>query len=287
MGYLLCWFGAIGSSMAFRFLLDVGHRAKWSSDGPGILFVMIGAGVTGLIALSLWMTIACFVLSRFFPRFGDLAQRVSDYFLNWRASRTLTLHVANHRGRLIDRDDSALIVIDVQPGFIEKLAIDDRAGLVLRIAWLIRVAGALNVPVIAMAEDQQSNGALDAEIRAALPHGTPIHDKEVFGLAGQTSIRETAESLGRRTLIFVGLETDVCVAHSALGMLDREFRAIAVDDACGSPVPHHAYGISRMRDAGVVITSAKGLYFEWIRDLATHSRVRDVLTAPLPPGVSF
>ena len=63
----------------------------------------------------------------------------------------------------------------------------------------------------------------------------------------------------------VGLETDVCVAQSALGLLQEGFDVVAVADACGSPGTAHEFGLERMRGAGVMVTSAKTVYYEWVR----------------------
>ena len=93
---------------------------------------------------------------------------------------------------------------------------------------------------------------------------------------------------GRRTAVLTGFETDVCVAQSALGLLDEGYRVAVVVDATGSPREMHGHGLRRMRDAGVVAIHAKGLYYEWIRSLeaalafeAVHPDLAD------PPGFSL
>jgi hypothetical protein len=87
------------------------------------------------------------------------------------------------------------------------------------------------------------------------------------------------------------METDVCVAHSAIGLMDLGYRVAVIDDATASPPPHHDYGIARVRAAGAVITSVKGIYYEWVRDLATmHStraKLDGALAATLPPGLTL
>ncbi len=58
----------------------------------------------------------------------------------------------------------------------------------------------------------------------------------------------------RGTAVLVGFETDVYVYQSAGGLLDAGFRVIAVEDAISSPGEMHERGLSRLRDAGVVLT---------------------------------
>ena len=96
------------------------------------------------------------------------------------------------------------------------------------------------MPIVAMAEDVAENGGVHAEIAAALPPGTPVHDKMRFGLAAEDHILRAVVDCGRKTAVLVGLETDVCVCHSALGLLAEGFRVAVVADAVGSPGPDHA-----------------------------------------------
>lgn len=187
---------------------------------------------------------------------------------------------------IFDRADSVLCVIDVQQVFLDKLGPGEAAPLVSRIAWLIRAAGLLGVPVIAMAEDVARNGPPVAAVRDALPEGTHIHDKRFFGLAGQADILATVRDSGRGQAVLCGLETDVCVAQSAIGLRAAGLTVGITADACGSPGPCHAAGLARMRGAGVAELSVKGVYYEWVRDLDTLARVKPAL-ADLPEGLTL
>jgi len=100
-----------------------------------------------------------------------------------------------------------------------------------------------------------------------LPPGAPILAKQVFGLANVPEILAAVQASGRRTAILVGAETDVCVAQSAIGLRDRGFRVVVVTDATFSPSPMHDLGLRRVREAGVGLHHAKGVYYEWIQTL--------------------
>ena len=188
---------------------------------------------------------------------------------------------------LFDHHKSCLIVIDVQQYFLDKLPLDWRQPLVERIAWLMRLAKILEIPVIATAEDIAKNGLLVTSLMSEMPASTTVHDKMVFGLCGQTSILGDVKKSERSEFILVGLETDVCVAHSAIGLAEQGFRVAVIEDATGSPPPHHDLGVRRMSSAGVTVTSVKGIYYEWVRDLATAESVRQRMNEPLPPGLTL
>jgi nicotinamidase-related amidase len=189
--------------------------------------------------------------------------------------------------RLLDVDDSVLCVVDVQPGFLRKLGSGaDEADVVARIAWLIAVGARLDVPAIVTEEEPERNGATMREVLERLADGASRFTKPVFGLADVPEIIAAVEETGRHTAVLVGLETDVCVSHSALGLLGRGYRVAVVRDATASPGDAHGSGLDRMRDAGAVVLTAKSLYYEWIRTVERASAVEGAMTdVPLPPGL--
>jgi nicotinamidase-related amidase len=166
---------------------------------------------------------------------------------------------------LIDAHDSALVVIDVQDFFLEKLTTTERLAVTKNIAWLIGVASKLEIPIIATAEDIPAVGGVSGAIVNKLPAGTPVLNKMTFGLTAEPEIMAAVAQTGRKTAVLVGLETDVCVAHSALGLLKAGYRVVVPADAVASPESGQQFGLIRMGDAGVLISSTKGLYYEWMR----------------------
>ena len=168
---------------------------------------------------------------------------------------------------LLDADDSTLIVIDVQDKFLQRLERDVATRVVERIEWLVQVADWLQVPTIVTAEEIEVMGPTTEAIRRRLPENSPDMDKMVFGLAGQADILAQVAAAGRKTAVLVGLETDVCVSQSAIGLVTEGYRVAVVADACASPEDGHKHGLDRMRDAGITVISSKGLFFEWVRDV--------------------
>jgi nicotinamidase-related amidase len=118
-----------------------------------------------------------------------------------------------------------------------------------------------------MGEDLEKTGSLDPAVLASLPPGTVIHNKMVFGLAGQPEIMAEIRDTNRTTAILTGLETDVCVAHSAIGLLNQGFHVAVLEDATNSPGKAHQYGIDRMKPAGILISDTKSVFYEWIRSV--------------------
>jgi nicotinamidase-related amidase len=174
----------------------------------------------------------------------------------------------------------------VQPGFSRKLEERDAHAVVGRIAWISALACALDIPVVLTEEEPDDNGSTLPEVLAQLPPDVRPHPKPIFGLADVPEIADAVANTRRRTTVLTGMETDVCVAHSALGLLERGYRVAVVRDAVASPGPAHEHGLERMRDAGAELVATKGLLYEWTRTVERsrelHQRMRNV---PLPDGL--
>jgi len=166
---------------------------------------------------------------------------------------------------LLDINDSLLIAIDIQPSFVKKEAKDGNKALLQRMCWVIKVANWLQVPLIVTAEDIPNNGSVSDEVAELLTPDTKIYNKTIFGLAAQADILEAVQQTGRKTAVLIGYETDVCITHSALGLMDLGYRVVVVADATGSPGKAHQIGLERIHAAGGIIVSAKSLYYEWVR----------------------
>lgn len=192
-------------------------------------------------------------------------------------------------GRLLDVDDSVLCVVDVQPGFVGKLGeAEGRGPFIQRVMWVAALANVLGVPIVVTEEEPDRNGPTLPEIVERLPDPTLHYTKPTFGLADVPEIMAAVEATGRRTAVLVGMETDVCVAHSALGLLDRDYRVVVVRDAVLSPGDAHDDGIERMRAAGVTLIGAKGLFYEWVRTVDVAWKLDDHMSSvPVPDGFTL
>ncbi len=191
--------------------------------------------------------------------------------------------------KLIECTDSILIIIDVQDSFLAKLSVLESRILISRVSWLVQIANALNIPVIATAEDIPNMGGITEKVGEKLLPGTPVYNKMVFGLADNPEILQAVQQTGRKTAILVGLETDVCIAHSAIGLLEKGYRVAVVADATNSPGAAHEYGLQRMQPAGVLVSNVKSLYYEWIRTVKRSEELGDLIRREIgfPEGVTL
>ena len=176
---------------------------------------------------------------------------------------------------LINANDCVLIVVDVQDHFLTKLQPQKAGQLVNRVGWLMEIAKVLNVPIIATAEEEKRFGELTAVLAEKLPQGTKVHDKTVYCLADQPDILDELRKTERKTAVLVGLETDVCIAQSAIGLMQNGFQVVVLADATDSPGNEHVLGLERVRAAGALVMNLKGLYYEWIRTVSMCNMIEN------------
>ena len=181
---------------------------------------------------------------------------------------------ADLKKALVDVDDSVLVIIDIQDSFLDKYDDAISRPLVDKVVWLIAIAEYLGVPIVAMAEDIEHTGNLNISVQEALPEATTVHNKDYFGLAGNPEILAAIESTGRKTAVLVGTETDVCVAQSALGLMNNDYQVVVLKDAVATASGGEDIGLTRMREAGAVISSVKALYYEWQRSVTNCEILR-------------
>ncbi|QES09893.1 isochorismatase family protein [Streptomyces venezuelae] len=191
---------------------------------------------------------------------------------------------------LIDRDDCALVIIDVQTDFYPPKRIDvDRQrfhDMVRRIAWITSVADRLGIPVVVTEEDPAASGHTVPEIREVLPAKAVTLPKNAFAVWDNPDIAAAIEATGRTTMILVGIETDICVAHSAIQLHHAGKRVAVVDDAAYSPGQAHERGLRRLAGRGIETLSTKELFYDWVRTIQDADAFHDThADLTLPPGV--
>lgn len=173
---------------------------------------------------------------------------------------------------LVTHTESALVIVDTQPGFVDDESEPTRAvsaRTVERIAWLAGFAGLLDVPVVAVEEDPAKNGSTHERVAERLRAGTAVEIKDAFSLSACEAAVTAIRATGRPTLVVVGYETDVCVAQSAIELHDLGFRVVVPADLTYSgSADEHRRGLERMLHAGIEPNSFKGIVFEWLRTIA-------------------
>jgi nicotinamidase-related amidase len=162
---------------------------------------------------------------------------------------------------LMNREDSALLVVDAQEKLLE--IIPGRERIVWNIRRLLDAAAALGVP---MAGTEQYPDKLSPTVPELKERLGPAPDKLAFSacVCGEIFERWRADSIFR--VLVCGIETHVCIMQTALDLVAAGFEPYVAVDAVGARYTiDHDTALRRMESMGVVLTTAEAAMFEWCR----------------------
>ena len=155
---------------------------------------------------------------------------------------------------LLSPENSALILIDFQPGLIDGTKSVSREILVNNVVALAKTGCLFRLPIVLSTIGVNAGYQEDtiAELKSVLP-GVPTVDRSKVNAWEEPAFREAVISTGRHKLIMAGLWTEVCLVFPALDLLKEENQVYAVSDASGgTSVDAHARGMQRIIQAGAV-----------------------------------
>lgn len=172
---------------------------------------------------------------------------------------------------LIDRQNSLLLIVDVQEKFVP--AIDAYARLLKNAALLMTAAGRLGVPMLMSEQYPEGLGPTVLELRGLYPNAPdapPVFEKTCFSCSEEPGFLPKLAEFDRAQVILAGIEAHVCILQTALGLQAAGYQPFVVADAVSSRSPeNHALGLARMRDNGVAVVSAEMVFFEWLKRSGT------------------
>lgn len=182
--------------------------------------------------------------------------------------------------RLLDRERSALMVIDVQAS-LTPLVIQ-HTKMVWNIGRLVRVAKELKVVV--HATEQYPQG-LKATVDSLAPLLPPRHEKLDFSVAGCQGLIDQIAATETSQIVLTGIETHICVLQSAMDLLAAGFDVFVVTDGVSARgAEDHNVALKRLRDEGAQLVTTEGTIFEWCQS-ASHSafkKISAIVREPAP-----
>ncbi|WP_242910814.1 isochorismatase family protein [Actinomadura terrae] len=151
-------------------------------------------------------------------------------------------------------DNSAIVLIDHAVGFANLIGPKTVEENVSGAVALAKIAKVFDVPmVVTNGYDDAPSGPLYPELAEVLGDHPVVHRSEGFDAFYDERFAAAIEATGRRKLIMAGIQTDVCLAFTALTALDRGHEVYAVVDASAATTKEtHDTAIMRLVQAGVV-----------------------------------
>jgi len=161
---------------------------------------------------------------------------------------------------LADRVDAVLVVIDVQ----ERLAaaMPHRDEVVATVSMLVRSARLLGIPVLVTRQHPEKLGDVVADLQEALGEYTPI-DKTSFCCRADEVFSDELADTWRGQVVLVGMEAHICIAQTALALVEDGYRVhVVADGVCSRRESDCETALERLRYAGAAVTSAEAVLYE-------------------------
>ena len=153
---------------------------------------------------------------------------------------------------LLTPENSALILIDFQPGLIDGVKSVKREILINNVEALAKTGILFRLPIVLSTVGVSAGYQEDTivELKSVLAK-TPTIDRSKVNAWEEPAFRSAVEDTGRRKLIMAGLWTEVCLVFPALDLLNEGYQIYAVSDASGgTSTDAHERGMQRIIQAG-------------------------------------
>ena len=163
---------------------------------------------------------------------------------------------------LLDRERSALLVVDVQSRLAPAMA--GAETVVGRVRVLLEAARRLGVPTLVSEQYPKGLGGTVDELAPSLG-GAKVIAKNAFSCAREPELASALRAFDRHQVVVCGMETHVCVLQTALDLQEQGYAVHVAADAVGSrDTTRRDLGLARMRDAGCTIVDSEMVVFEWL-----------------------
>ncbi len=172
--------------------------------------------------------------------------------------------------KMFDVKTGGLLTIDMQPFYINEWEFREKTGNIQGVAERIRhlfmLADWLNLPTVATFEEPvDQNGMLPESLESVFPKNGHRVFKDAHNCVAEAKNIEVFRNLGIKRFAVTGIETDVCVFQSVMGLLDSGYEVLLLEDCLWTSEPDHRLSIERMYDAGAVRGSFKMFCYELTR----------------------
>lgn len=176
-----------------------------------------------------------------------------------------------NRQTLLDKDDSLLVIIDMQERLLPVMAEKERV--LENVIKLVKFSHIMGLPMLLT--EQQKLGDTIPEIRKEVADIEPIEKLE-FNCFRSDLFNEKITQLKKRSLIIAGIEAHICVTQTALHALSDHVVHVVSDAISSRSLHNWEIALQRMGQSGVTLTSTEMVIYELLGRAGTDT-FREVL----------
>ncbi len=166
--------------------------------------------------------------------------------------------------KLLTREDTAFVAIDFQ----EKLmpAMSDKELLEDRTVRLVKGMKVLGIPTVVTQQYTKGLGETIPSVAEALGEFSHV-EKNTFGCMANEEFAARIKEINRKNIVVCGIEAHICVEQTVLQLMEAGYNVyLAVDCISSRSETDKLWSITRMGEAGAVITTYEAVLYEILRD---------------------
>ncbi len=167
---------------------------------------------------------------------------------------------------LLDRNKTALVVVDVQEGFRSYDSFDGVADAARK---LVRAARILELPSVVSEQYPKGLGHTAQEVGLG-GEGDGLSERVIEKTVFSAARADGFTLAGRSQAIVCGIETHVCVSQTVHDLIGQGIEVHVPADAVGSRHRiDYERGLQRLERAGAVVTTVEAALFELLERAGT------------------
>ena len=175
---------------------------------------------------------------------------------------------------LLDQQQCLMMVIDIQEKFVPH--INEMNRVVSRSGKLIDAINLLNIPVIVTEQYPTGLGPTCQDIKSHLTNKTQIIAKTSFSCCQEEAISSAIKAHHRQQIILCGIETHVCVAQTAMDLIENGYQVTIATDTVSSRDPFEtAIALSRLSQTNISLSTTESICMELCVS-SNHSAFKEI-----------
>ncbi len=170
----------------------------------------------------------------------------------------------------IQREKAVLVVVDVQDVLMKQMNQGVAEKVIRNIRTLLAFAKKMDIPVLITEQYPKGLGPTVSEIKTELGPTLPV-EKISFSCCGAEPFNDKLHQTGRKQVILVGIETQVCVLQTADDLIQGGHEVHAVADAiCSRRKLDWEIGLRWMEKKGAMISTTEIIAFQLLKEAGTE-----------------
>ena len=167
-------------------------------------------------------------------------------------------------GRMLDRRDSVLVIIDVQEAYRDQTF--EHGRMVRNVRRLLDAARIMGVPILVTEQYPKGLGHIQPEVAEGFAPGQGVIEKMSMSCLGQPAFASELAALHRTQLLVCGIEAHACVNQTGHDLMERGFQVHIPFDAISARFESdYRIGWEKLIGSGAVPSTVEMALLEWVR----------------------